>query len=298
MRIAILSQNSEIYSTRRLVEAGRRAGHRMSVVDYMRCSIGVGGPRPVSYLGGPFPKVDAFIPRIAASNTFHGVSLVRRLQQMGLMTPVGADALASSRDKLRCLQLLDQAGVPIPASAFGSDMLDARGLVEAVGGPPVVVKVLEGTQGVGVMLCDTQNGAESTIEALRSLRANVLVQELIEEARGTDLRCIVVEDKVVASMVRTAQEGEFRSNLHRGGSSARSEVTAREREVAVAAAKAVGLRLAGVDILRSARGPLVVEVNSSPGLEGVEKVTRLDIAGAIIRRVAKLPRRSGRRASA
>ncbi len=298
MRIAVLSQSSHIYSTRRLVEAGRRAGHQMSVIDYMRCSIGVGGPRPVSYQGGAFPDIDACIPRIAASNTLHGVALVRRLEQLGVVTPVGADALASSRDKLRCLQLLDHAGVPIPATAFGSDILDARSLVEAVGGPPVVVKVLEGTQGVGVMLCDTQNGAESTIEALRSLRVDVLVQELVEEARGTDLRCIVVDDRVVAAMVRTARAGEFRSNLHRGGSSARSEISEREREVAVAAAKAVGLRLAGVDILRSARGPLVVEINSSPGLEGVEKVTRLDIAGAIVRRLAKLGKRGQCRVSA
>ncbi len=290
MRIAVLSQSAELHSTRRLLETGRKAGHVVSIIDYLQCRIALGGPAPVYFQGDSFPEVHGIIPRIGASNTRHGVALVQQLEAMGMVTVASADAIATSRDKLRSLQALERAHVPIPKTAFGTNLYDPRALVRAVGGPPVVVKVLEGTQGVGVVLCESMNAAESAIEAFRSLNTAVLVQELIAEAHGTDLRCIVVGHRVVASMVRRARPDEFRSNLHRGGTCEGVEPSNRERKIAIAAAKATGLRVAGVDILRSDRGPLVVEVNSSPGLEGIERATRLDVAGAIIRHIAKLHR--------
>lgn len=292
MRIAVLSQSIDLYSTRRLVDAGRRAGHTLSVVDYMQCHIGVAGPAPVSFKGGTYETLDAFIPRIGASATHFGVSLVRQLERMGKLTPITSEGIVRSRDKILCLQTLEAAGIPVPATVYNRGPYVAPGdLVRAVGGPPVVIKVLEGTQGIGVVLCETQNAAESSIEAFRNLARGVLVQEFVEESAGTDLRCIVVGTRVVAAMRRQARKGEFRSNLHRGGSAEAVKLTDEEKDIALRAAAAVGLGVAGVDILQSDRGPLVVEVNSSPGLEGIERATRLDVAGSIIRYVARLKAR-------
>ena len=291
MRIVVLSQSIDLYSTRRLVDAGRRAGHRISVVDYMQCHIGVAGPAPVSFQGGTYESLDAFIPRIGASATHFGVSLVRQLERMGKLTPATADAITRSRDKILSLQSLEGAGIPVPATVYNrGPMVHPGELVRAVGGPPVVIKVLEGTQGIGVVLCETQSAAESSIEAFRNLSRGVLVQEFVEESAGSDLRCIVVGSRVVAAMRRQAKAGEFRSNLHRGGSAEPIKLSREEKDIALKAAEAVGLRVAGVDILQSRRGPLVVEVNSSPGLEGIERATRLDVAGSIIRYVARMKR--------
>ncbi len=291
MRIAVLSQSIDLYSTRRLVDAGRRAGHKVSVIDYMQCHVGVAGPAPVSFQGRAYDDLDAFIPRIGASATHFGIALVRQLERMGKLTPVSSDGILRSRDKMLSLQILEEAGVPVPATVYGrGPLVHAGDLVRAVGGPPVVVKVIKGTQGIGVVLCETQNAAESSIEAFRDLASGVLVQEFIEESSGADLRCIVVGTRVVAAMRRQAQAGEFRSNLHRGGTADIVKLSAEEKDVAIRAAEAVGLRVAGVDILQSKRGPLVVEINSSPGLEGIERTTRLDVAGSIIRHVARMKR--------
>lgn len=257
----------------------------------MQCHIGVAGPAPVSFKGRTYETLDAFIPRIGASATHFGVSLVRQLERMGKLTPVSSSGILHSRDKILCLQKLDEAGIPIPATVYNRGPFVSPGdLVRAVGGPPVVIKVLEGTQGIGVVLCETQNAAESSIEAFRNLSSGVLVQEFVEEASGSDLRCIVVGTRVVAAMRRRARAGEFRSNLHRGGNAEPVKLSQDEKDLALRAAEAVGLRVAGVDILQTDRGPLVVEVNSSPGLEGIERATRLDVAGSIIRHVARMKR--------
>lgn len=257
----------------------------------MQCHVGVAGPAPVSFQGRAYDDLDAFIPRIGASATHFGIALVRQLEQMGKLTPVSSDGILRSRDKMLSLQILEEADVPVPATVYGrGPLVHAGDLVRAVGGPPVVVKVIKGTQGIGVVLCETQNAAESSIEAFRDLASGVLVQEFIEESSGADLRCIVVGTRVVAAMRRQAQAGEFRSNLHRGGTADIVKLSAEEKDVAIRAAEAVGLRVAGVDILQSKRGPLVVEINSSPGLEGIERTTRLDVAGSIIRHVARMKR--------
>lgn len=287
MRLAVLSQKPELYSTKRLVQAAQERGHDAVVVDYLRCHMNIAARRPtIVYDGEPLAPLDAIIPRVSASSTFYGTAVVRQLEMMGVYTPSSSQAIARSRDKLRCLQILSRKGVAMPVTAFGHSTQDVRGLIAAVGGAPLIVKLLEGTQGIGVVLCETQKAAESVIEAFRNLDANILVQEFIQEAAGEDLRCFVVGGKVVAAMKRTAAPGEFRSNLHRGGHGERVKLTPEERAMAVQAAKAMRLGIAGVDIIRSNHGPLVIEVNSSPGL-GIEQATGIDVAGRLIEFVAK-----------
>jgi len=288
LNIAILSQKAGSYSTNRLLEAAAEAGHEARIVDYLRCHIRIAAHNPaVMYDGAPLPKVDAIIPRVSASNTFYGTAVVRQFEMRGVYTPNSSQAISRSRDKLRSLQLLSRKGIAMPVTAFGHSTQDVKGLIESVGGAPLVAKLLEGTQGIGVVLCETQKAAESVIEAFRNLDANLLVQEFIAEAEGSDLRCFVVGNRVVAAMMRRAAPGEFRSNIHRGGSGEKIKLTPEERSIAVRAAKAMNLRVAGVDIIRSKHGPLVIEINSSPGLEGIEKSTGVDVASKIISFIGK-----------
>ena len=283
MRIAILSRKASLYSTRRLVEAANAAGHEALVVDYLRCIINIASHRPqVIYQGTPL-EVDAIIPRIGASQTFYGTAVVRQFEMMGVFPLNESQAISRSRDKLRSLQLLSRRGIGLPVTGFAHSTKDVAGVVDIVGGAPLVVKLLGGTQGIGVVLCETKKAAESVIEAFRGLDANILVQEFIKEAGGADIRVFIVGDKVVASMKRQGAPGEFRSNLHRGGSAETIRITPEERSTAVRSAKAMGLRTCGVDLLRSNHGPVVMEVNSSPGLEGIEQATGKDVAAKIIR---------------
>lgn len=288
MRIGILSRNPELYSTRRLVEAAEARGHDVRVLDTLHCTIhlGAGGPE-LHLMGKKVEGLDAVIPRIGASITFYGLAVVRQLEAMGVYCLNGSVGITRSRDKLRAHQLLAKAGIGLPVTAFAHHPDAVDDVIRAVGGAPLIVKLLEGTQGVGVVLCETKKAAESVIQAFRGLKAYLLVQEYIKEAGGSDLRCLVVGDRVVAAMERRGAEGEFRSNLHRGGSASAAKITPKERKTAVQAVKALGLRAAGVDILRSNRGPLVLEVNSSPGLEGVEKATGKDVAALMVQHVEK-----------
>ncbi|WP_204137668.1 30S ribosomal protein S6--L-glutamate ligase [Halomicronema sp. CCY15110] len=288
MRIIILSRDSTLYSTRRLKEAGEALGHEMRVIDHMRCYMDITSHDPkVLYQGTPITDVDAIIPRIGASNTFYGTAVVRQFEIMGVFTPNSSQAITRSRDKLSSLQLLARRGIGLPVTGFAHSTQDIDGLIDLVGGAPLVIKLLEGTQGIGVVLAETYQAAKSVIEAFRGLDANILVQEYIKEAKGADIRCFVVGDKVIASMKRQGAAGEFRSNLHRGGSASRAKLTPEERSTAVRAAKAMGLRVAGVDLLRSNHGPVVMEVNSSPGLEGIEKYTNIDVGTKIINFIEK-----------
>ncbi|MGK7927454.1 MAG: 30S ribosomal protein S6--L-glutamate ligase [Spirulina sp.] len=288
MKIAILSQDPRLYSTKRLKEAGEQQGHKIRVVNYLRCYMNITSRKPtVVYNGHPLESFDAIIPRIGASRTFYGTAVVRQFEVMGVFSANDSQAISRSRDKLRCLQILARDGVGLPVTGFAHATQDIDGLIETVGGAPLVIKLLEGTQGIGVVLAETRQAAKSVIEAFRGLDANILVQEFIEEAKGSDLRCLVVGGKVVAAMKRQGAEGEFRSNLHRGGKAEAVKLTPEERSTAVRSAKAMGLRVAGVDLLRSHHGPVVMEVNSSPGLEGIEKATGIDVAGKIIEFVAK-----------
>jgi ribosomal protein S6--L-glutamate ligase len=288
LKIAILSRKSSLYSTRRLKEAGEQRGHRVQVIDYLRCYMNITSHRPtIIYSGRELNDVDAVIPRIGASHTFYGTAVVRQFEMMGIFSANESQAITRSRDKLRCLQLLSRDGIGLPVSGFAHSTKDIDGLIDIVGGAPLVVKIVEGTQGVGVILAENRKAAEAVIEAFRGLEANILVQEFIQEAAGSDVRCFVVGGKVIASMMRTARPGEFRSNLHRGGSAEKVKITPEERTTAVRAAKSMGLRLAGVDILRSRHGPVVMEVNSSPGLEGIERATRIDVATKVIQFVEK-----------
>ncbi len=283
MKIAILSQDAQLYSTRRLKEAGEERGHDMQVIDYLRCYMNITSHKPlVIYQGKPLENIDAVIPRIGASKTFYGTAVVRQFEVMGVFTTNESQAISRSRDKLRCLQILARKGIGLPVTGFAHSTKDIDGLIDIVGGAPMVIKLLEGTQGIGVVLAETTQAATSVIEAFRGMDANILVQEYIKEAGGMDIRCFVIGDKVIASMKRQGAPGEFRSNLHRGGSASKIKLTPEERSTAVRAAKAMGLRIAGVDILRSNHGPVVMEVNSSPGLEGIEKATSVDVAGKII----------------
>lgn len=283
MKIAILSQDASIYSTKRLKEAGEERGHEMRVVNYLRCYMNITSHKPtVVYNGKPLENFDAIIPRIGASRTFYGTAVVRQFEVMGVFSANESQAISRSRDKLRCLQILAREGIGLPVTGFAHATEDIDGLIETVGGAPVVIKLLEGTQGIGVVLAETKQAARSVIEAFRGLDANILVQEFIKEAGGADIRCFVVGGKVVASMKRQGSEGDFRSNLHRGGKAEKIKLTPEERSTAVRAAKAMGLSVAGVDLLRSHHGPVVMEVNSSPGLEGIEKATEVDVAGKII----------------
>jgi len=288
MKIAVLSQKPELYSTRRVIEAAEEAGHETQVIDYLRCSMDIAAHHPKLMVDGEeVTGLDAVLPRIAASANFYGTAVVRQFEMQHVYTVNTSQAISRSRDKLRSLQLLSRKGIAMPVTAFGHSGTEVKQLIETVGGAPLIVKLLEGTQGIGVVLCETAQAAESVIEAFRGLQANILVQEFIAEAAGADMRCFVVGKKVVASMVRQAPPGEFRSNIHRGGSGQKVKLTPEERSIAVRAAKAMNLRVAGVDIIRSKHGPLVIEVNSSPGLEGIEKATGVDVAGAIIRFIEK-----------
>ncbi|MGB7932536.1 MAG: 30S ribosomal protein S6--L-glutamate ligase [Gammaproteobacteria bacterium] len=288
MKIAILSRKRSLYSTRRLVEAAQQHGHEAQVIDTLRCYMNITSHKPeIHYRGENLTGFDAVIPRIGASITFYGTAVVRQFEMMGVFSLNESVAIARSRDKLRSLQLLSRKGIGLPVSGFAHSPDDIEDLIKMVGGAPVVIKLLEGTQGIGVVLAETQKAAESVIEAFMGLKANILVQEFIKEAGGADIRCLVIGEKVVAAMMRRAKEGEFRSNLHRGGSAELIRITPEERSTAVRAAAAMGLNVAGVDILRSHHGPVIMEVNSSPGLEGIEKATGKDIAGMIIDFIAK-----------
>ncbi len=288
MRIAILSENADSYSCKRLVEAGAKRHHDVEVVDYMRCTMAIATHRPrVIYKGKPMDGVDAVIPRIAAAQTFYGNAVVRQFEMGGVYAVNTSQAIARSRDKLRSLQLLSRKGIGLPLTGMAHSTQDVDGLLASVKGAPVVIKLIEGMQGIGVVLAQTKSAAKSVIEAFRSLDANILVQEFIEEADGSDYRCFVVGDRVVAAMKRQGPEGEFRSNIHRGGSATPAKLTPEERSTAVRAAQTMGLRIAGVDILRSNHGPLVMEVNSSPGLEGIEGATKHDIANDIYNYIEK-----------
>ncbi|MBU3024018.1 30S ribosomal protein S6--L-glutamate ligase [Aestuariibacter sp. A3R04] len=288
MRIAILSRNPKLYSTRRLKEAGLEKGHDVDIIDTMHCYMDITSAKPsVRYKGKRLPFYDAVIPRIGASVSFYGTSVVRQFEMMGTYSINESVAISRSRDKLRSLQLLSRKGIGMPRTGFAHHPDKIDDLIKNVGGAPVVIKLLEGTQGIGVVLADTQKAAESIIEAFMGLNASILVQEYIKEAGGSDIRCFVVGDKVVAAMKRQAAPGEFRSNLHRGGSASLTRLSPEERKTAVAAAKTMGLNCCGVDILRSNNGPVVMEVNSSPGLEGIETATKKDVAGMIIDFIAK-----------
>jgi ribosomal protein S6--L-glutamate ligase len=282
MKIGILSRDTSLYSTGRLKEAGETRGHDVRVVDYLRCYMNITSHKPAVILRGEPLDFDAIIPRIGASHTFYGTAVVRQFEMMGVFSANESQAISRARDKLRSLQLLSREGIGLPVTSFAHSTKDIEGLVDIVGGAPLVVKLLEGTQGIGVVLAETRKAAESVIAAFRQLDANILVQEFIKEAEGCDIRAFVVGGKIIASMMRRAAAGEFRSNLHRGGTAERIRLTPEERSTAVRAAKAMGLNVAGVDMLRSNHGPVVMEVNSSPGLQGIEQATTIDVAGAII----------------
>lgn len=282
MKTAILSRGATLYSTARLKEAAISRGHEVAVVDYLRCYMDITARRPKVLYRGEEVRPHAVIPRIGATYTFYGAAVVRQFEMADIFTLNSSDGISRSRDKLRSMQILSRGGVGLPTTSFAHSIQDVNGLLEVVGGAPVVVKLLEGTQGIGVVLAETKKAAESVIGAFRQLDANILVQQYIKEAGGSDIRAFVVGGKVVAAMRRQAAPGEFRSNLHRGGKAEAVRLTPSERSTAVRAAKAIGLNVAGVDLLQSEDGPMVVEVNSSPGLEGIEEASGVDIADLII----------------
>ena len=288
MKIALLSRNPKLYSSARLVEAAQKRGHDVRIIDVLRCYMNIVPHSPeIHYKGRKLERVDAVIPRIGASVTFYGTAVVRQFEMMGVYCLNESVAITRSRDKLRALQLLARKGIGLPQTGFGHAPDDTHDLVKLVGGAPLIIKLTEGTQGVGVVLCETDQAAESVIEAFRGLDAYFLVQEFVKEADGADIRCFVIGGKVVAAMQRQAKAGEFRSNLHRGGTAAEIKITPEERSTAVRAARIMGLNVAGVDILRSNHGPVVMEVNSSPGLEGIEETTGVDIADQVIAFIEK-----------
>ncbi|MBE0439227.1 MAG: 30S ribosomal protein S6--L-glutamate ligase [Gammaproteobacteria bacterium] len=283
MKIAILSRNPNLYSTRRLVEAAESRGHEVHVIDVLRCYMNITSMKPeVHYKGQNLTGFDAVIPRIGASVTFYGTAVLRQFEMMHVYPVNESVAISRSRDKLRALQLLSRKGLGLPVTGFAHRPDDVDDLIKMVGGAPLVIKLLEGTQGIGVVLAETKAAAESVIEAFMGMKANILVQEFIKEAGGADIRCLVVGDKVVAAMKRQGKEGEFRSNIHRGGTANLIRITPEERSTAVRAARTMGLNVCGVDLLRSNHGPVVMEVNSSPGLQGIEGATGKDIASMII----------------
>lgn len=283
MHIAILSRNNALYSTQRLVEACQARDHQVTVVDPLKCYMDITSSRPAIYFRREkLEGVDAVIPRIGASVTYYATAVLRQLEMMGVFPLNESVAISRSRDKLRSLQLLARRGIDLPVTGFAHDVDDTQALIRLVGGPPLVVKLLQGTQGKGVVLAETQKASESVIDAFRELDAEFLVQEFIAEAGGSDIRCFVVRDRVIAAMRRQGKEGDFRSNLHRGGKGSIVKLTPEERTIAVRTAKIMGLNVAGVDILRANRGPVVLEVNSSPGLEGIEHVTHRDVAGMMV----------------
>ena len=289
LKIALLASNIELYSNRRILEAGEERGHEMEFLDIKQCYMKLDAKNPeIHYRGGrALSDLDAVITRIRPSVTFYGCALARQFESMSILTANSSDAIIKSRDKLFSLQLMLKSGINIPTTGFANSPMDTNDLIEMVGGAPLIVKLLEGTQGRGVVLAETDKAAESVINAFKSLRANLLVQEFIREADGKDLRCFVIDGKVVASIQRTAAPGEFRANIHQGGSATAIRITAQERKLATLAAKTLGLTIAGVDIIRSRNGPLLLEVNSSPGLEGIEAATGKDIAGMMIASLEK-----------
>ena len=298
MKLAILSRNGKLYSTRRLVEAARARGHSVRVLDPLRCYMKIAPDEfDLHYKGKVLADYDAVLPRIGASITRYGTAVLRQFEMMNVFTPNGSDAILRARDKLRCHQLLAKQGIGLPTTVFGDNPDDTTDLLTMLGKPPHVIKLNEGTQGAGVMLTERISASRSVTEALRGLYATFLVQEFIAEASGSDLRCFVVGGKVVAAMKRKARPGEFRSNLHRGGSATKATLTAAETDTAIRAAKVMGLNVAGVDLLRARRGPLVLEVNSSPGLEGIETATGVDVAGQIVDYMAQRVARRRRDAS-
>ena len=290
MKIAVLSRNPKLYSTKRLVEAIKSRGHEARVINHLRCFMDMGTDNPsMHYKDEEFEPgyFDAVIPRIGASVSFYGTAVVRQFEMMGTYSVNESVAISRSRDKLRSIQLLSRKGIGIPVTAFANSPDDVQGLIREVGGAPLVIKLLEGTQGIGVVLAETKKAAESVIQAFMGVKSNILIQEFIKEAGGSDIRCFVVGGKVIAAMKRTAPAGEFRSNLHRGGSAELVKLSPKERTTAIKAASVMGLNVCGVDLLRSSRGPLVMEVNSSPGLEGIEVATKKDVATLIIEFIEK-----------
>jgi ribosomal protein S6--L-glutamate ligase len=283
MKLAILSRNGKLYSTRRLVEAARQRGHTVRVLDPLRCYMRIASSGfQLHYKGRSLAGYDAVIPRIGASITRYGTAVLRQFELMGTYSPNPSDAILRARDKLRAHQLLAAQGIDLPVTVFGDNPDDTSDLLSMLGPPPHVIKLNEGAQGAGVMLTEKPSASRSVVEALRGLYASFVVQEFIGEAEGADLRCFVVGDEVVASMRRQAPEGDFRSNLHRGGTALHAVATDEERAVAIRAARVLGLGVAGVDLIRAQRGPLVLEVNSTPGLEGIESVCGVDVAGRIV----------------
>jgi len=288
MKLVVLSANPNLYSTKRLIEAGEKKGHEMLVIDHTKCDLVIERKKPcIIYKGAEISGIDGVIPRIGASVTFFGTAVVRQFEMMKIFTATESQALVRSRDKLRSLQILSRAGLGLPKTVFSNYSRNVSSVIDHVGGAPVVIKLLEGTQGLGVVLADNRNSAESILEAFNGLQARVIVQEFIKEAMGADLRAFIVDGVVVGAMKRQSKEGEFRSNLHRGGTANIIELSDEEENAALKAAKAMGLGVAGVDLLQSARGPLILEVNSSPGLEGIESATGKDIAGQIIKYVER-----------
>ncbi len=297
MKLAILSRNSKLYSTQRLMEAARTRGHSVRVLDQLRCYMRIEpNAFAMHYKGKEMSDYDAVIPRIGASVTFYATAVLRQLEMMGVYTPNPSDSILRARDKLRCHQMLARQGIGLPRTVFGDNPDDTGDLLAMLGRPPHVIKLNEGTQGAGVILAERASASQSVIEAFRGLYANFLVQEFIGEAKGADIRCFVVGSRVVAAMRRQAKRGEFRSNLHRGGTAKAVELDEQETETAIQAARVLGLNIAGVDLLRSKRGPLVLEVNSSPGLEGIEGASGEDVAGSIIDYIDKRLRQNRRRA--
>jgi len=288
MKIGLLSRNANLYSTSRLKEAAEAREHDVRVIDYLRCVIDITSHRPgIRYAGQELVGYDAIIPRIGATHTFYGTAVVRQFEMMNVFPTNESQGISRSRDKLRSLQLLSRNGIGLPVTGIAHSTKDIDGLIELVGGAPLIVKLIEGTQGVGVVLAETKKAAESVIAAFRQLDANILVQEFIKEAKGADIRAFVVGGRVVASMRRQGAPGDFRSNLHQGGTAEKVKLTPEERSTAVRAAKTMGLNVCGVDLLRSNHGPVVMEVNSSPGLEGIEETTGVDVAGKIIEFIEK-----------
>jgi ribosomal protein S6--L-glutamate ligase len=283
MKLALMCRNEKLYSHRRIVEVATGRGHEIDVINHLRCFVNITSHRPqIHFQGEVLPKYDAVIPRIGASVTFFGTAVLRQFEMMGVYPVNESVAITRSRDKLRSLQLLSRKGIGLPVTVFAHRSGNVDELLEIIGGAPVVIKLLEGTQGIGVVLGETHAAAASIIQAFGGLDTNILIQEFVKEANGQDIRCLVVDGKVVAAMERTGKEGDFRSNLHQGGSAKPIKITPTERQTAVSAAKIMGLNVCGVDLLRSNHGPVVMEVNSSPGLEGVEKATGIDVAGKII----------------
>jgi len=288
MKIAMLARNPNLYSHQRLKEAATARGHELDIINTLRCYMNIASRRPdVYYNGEKLPKYDAVIPRIGASVTFYGLAVLRQFEMMGVYPLNESVAIGRSRDKLRSLQILAREGIGLPVTTFAHDPKQTEEVLKLSGGAPLVIKLLEGTQGIGVVLADTDRSAKSVIEAFRGVKVNILVQEFIKEAGNSDIRALVVGGKVVAAMQRTGAEGDFRSNLHRGGSAHQIKISPEERSTAIRSAKAMGLNVCGVDLLRANHGPVVMEVNSSPGLEGVEKATGIDVAGRIIELLEK-----------